>query len=394
MDASDLLINGIPATNVIQEVPTQFVFEFPVPATGTVQVTWAAAHGIHDITVNPKALVTTNWTYRLDPNAMPASVYISEFMARNDSIIRDEEGDYSDWIELYNAGTTAVNMAGWYLTDQTNNLRMWRFPSVTIPANSYLLVFASGKDKTNAAARLHTNFQLAGGGEYLALVDPDLIVASEFSPTFPAQLQDVSYGRDRLNPLITGFFYTPTPNAANSTSGAGVAPEVRFSRPSGTFVSGQPFSLELSTPYAGVEIRYLLITNASGALTNIPTRQFPALHESDFDFGGDRGAGADLPARYVPGGAADRVLYPDRWKCGDQQFGYPDGAVVQLRSGGGAEHVRTTTGRNDDLRTNQRQDLSHQSPGDDGTDGDAPAWFEHAWLRQGQFCHGNLQRIQ
>ena len=121
--------------------------------------------------------------------------YISEFMALNDSTRADQDGDYSDWIEIHNPTTGAVNMSGWHLTDEADNLDKWQFPSVTIPAGGYLLVFASGKDRAVTGSELHTDFKLSGDGEYLALVRPDgLTVAHEFSPEFPRQVEDVSYG--------------------------------------------------------------------------------------------------------------------------------------------------------------------------------------------------------
>ena len=124
-----------------------------------------------------------------------ASVVISEFMAQNTQTLADETGRYPDWIELHNVTSSAVSLDGWYLTDTTNNLTAWRIPAVTLPANGYLVVFASGKDRTNTAAPLHTNFQLNEKGEYLALVMPDgVTVASQFYPVFPNQSKDISYG--------------------------------------------------------------------------------------------------------------------------------------------------------------------------------------------------------
>jgi len=122
-------------------------------------------------------------------------VIINEFMAVNNSTLRDEDGEYSDWIELLNTGENEVNLAGWYLTDTAGNLSKWAFPNVTIRAGAYLVLFASNKDRTDPTARLHTNFRLDGGGEYLALVRPDgVTIASEFSPAYPDQAGDESFG--------------------------------------------------------------------------------------------------------------------------------------------------------------------------------------------------------
>ncbi|MEO8429443.1 MAG: lamin tail domain-containing protein, partial [Verrucomicrobiota bacterium] len=124
-----------------------------------------------------------------------SQVLISEFMASNTRILADQDGDYSDWIEIHNSGSIPVNLADWYLTDSDTQLNKWKFPSVSLDANGYLVVFASGKDRAAAGAQLHANFSLAAQGEYLALVQPDgTTVASEFAPQYPEQLPDYSYG--------------------------------------------------------------------------------------------------------------------------------------------------------------------------------------------------------
>jgi hypothetical protein len=146
------------------------------------------------------------------------SPIISEFMAANSISISDDDGDKSDWIEIFNGTTNNVSLLGWYLTDTTNNLRKWQFPAVTLAPNSYMLVFASEKDRRNPEAPLHTNFRLNDNGEYLALVQPNgTNIASHFFPRFPLQADDVSYGfasdvRDAIlvNTNVLARAYVPT----------------------------------------------------------------------------------------------------------------------------------------------------------------------------------------
>jgi hypothetical protein len=122
-------------------------------------------------------------------------IRINEFLAVNDIGLDDEDRDESDWIEIYNAGTDTVNLDGWYLTDDVNELGKWAFPGVMLGPDAYLVVFASGKDRTDPLGTLHTNFKLKGSGEYLGLVHPDgQTVVSEFFPNYPQQAPDVSYG--------------------------------------------------------------------------------------------------------------------------------------------------------------------------------------------------------
>ncbi len=128
-------------------------------------------------------------------NAPAPDLVISEFMAANNGTLRDEDGDLSDWIEIQNAGNVPAGLDGWFLTDNAGNLKKWRFPATNLAANAYLVVFASEKDRRTPGAPLHTNFRLATGGEYLALVRPDgVTVASQFTPSYPPQVPDVSYG--------------------------------------------------------------------------------------------------------------------------------------------------------------------------------------------------------
>ena len=102
-----------------------------------------------------------------------ARLYITEFMADNRTTIEDEDGDASDWIEIFNSGTDPVNLEGYFLTDTADTLTMWSFPAVEIAENGFLLVFASGKDRRDPESELHANFRLSNDGEYLALVQPD-----------------------------------------------------------------------------------------------------------------------------------------------------------------------------------------------------------------------------
>lgn len=131
---------------------------------------------------------------------LQAQIIISEFLADNVSGIKDENDSRQDWIELYNSSSSTVSVSGWWLTDKTTNTALWQFPNVSIPANGTLLVWASGKDRRIAGQPLHTNFSLAKSGEYLGLYKPHATtgqpeLVNDFSPSYPAQATDVSYGR-------------------------------------------------------------------------------------------------------------------------------------------------------------------------------------------------------
>jgi subtilisin-like proprotein convertase family protein len=121
---------------------------------------------------------------------------ITEFMAANSSTLADEDGEFTDWIEIFNPGPFTINLLNWSLTDNASNLGKWKFPATNMVPGQYLVVFASNKNRRTPGRELHTSFRLdANPPEFLALVLPNgSTVASQFSPSFPAQLTDVSYG--------------------------------------------------------------------------------------------------------------------------------------------------------------------------------------------------------
>ncbi len=141
---------------------------------------------------------------------------INEFLAINDNGLVDEDGDDSDWVEIFNPGLLAAPLDGHYLTDDPLDLTKWQFPATSVPGLGYLVVFASDKDRT-AGSELHTNFRLDGDGDYLALVEPDgSTILTEFAPLYPPQQANVSYGFHG-DPLVEKALFPPTPGAPNNS---------------------------------------------------------------------------------------------------------------------------------------------------------------------------------
>ncbi len=199
-----------------------------------------------------------------------ADPVITEFLAANSKILADEEGKFSDWIEVHNPDATPVNLAGWFLTDTAAEKNKWAFPAVTLPAGGYLIVRASGENRRDPARPLHTNFELNSDGEYLALIKPDgRTAATEFAPAFPAQSGNISYGVTQPTAAgelpVRGFFRTPTPGARNGGAATLFLPErVVFSRASGPFTG--TIAVTLSGAGAGQRIRYTVTApTAAGA---------------------------------------------------------------------------------------------------------------------------------
>ena len=188
-----------------------------------------------------------------------ADVVITELMADNDGALADEDGDFSDWLELHNSGTDSVDLDGWFLFDDPDGLG-WRFPSIVLGPDEFVVVFASGKDRSPAGGELHTSFRLDSSGEYLGLYQPDSVsVAYEFAPGFPPQREDYSYGFEMEAGVIQDspvYFGSPTPGSANGAGFQGFVSDVVLSHESGFY--GQAFEVSLQTETPEAVIRYTL----------------------------------------------------------------------------------------------------------------------------------------
>ena len=145
------------------------------------------------------------------------NIFINEFCAINDNFYSDEFGEYNDWIELFNAGNEAVNIAGLYMTDNFSSLRKYRFPNTnpgltTIPSKGYLLLWA---DNDTEQGILHLNFKLDGEIEQIGLLEANGIDFID-SVSYINQYADTTFGRipDGTGPW---FYMLPTPKSKNST---------------------------------------------------------------------------------------------------------------------------------------------------------------------------------
>jgi hypothetical protein len=258
VDAGDLLINGVPASGISVTGPGRYLFTFPQPANGAVSVAWSTTHGIVDFAANPFA--GGPWSYTLDPNFQLPQIRINEVLAANITGLADEDlpPEPQDWIEIWNYGPTAVNLNGYSLTDDRDDPGRWTFPATNLASGQFLVVFASGKDRkspTNSTHRLHTNFKLNPNGEYLGLYNAELprVAITEFTPEYPEQRNDYSYGYDTTNSLK--YFASPSPGAANGASAiAAILPPPHFNVDRGMFET--PFTLILSSPVPGASILY------------------------------------------------------------------------------------------------------------------------------------------
>lgn len=151
---------------------------------------------------------------------LPDAVVLNEVVASN-ATFTDQDGDTPDWFELHNPGSVEVELQGWTIGD---NESQWTFPAVEIEPGGYLLVFASGKDRTAVGGELHTNFKLSKEGDSLKLVDTAGLVRDEIS-AMPRQIIDVAYGRDSAGDV--SYLTSSTPGAANAARAVDMRPVVR-----------------------------------------------------------------------------------------------------------------------------------------------------------------------
>ena len=144
---------------------------------------------------------------------------INELSANNSTIAVDEDGEYDDWVELYNNSDETIALAGYHLSDDAGDLEKWPFPTVSIAPGEYLILWA---DRDSIVLDdLHTNFRLSAGGEVLSLSDADGQLIDQVD--FPDQYEDITFGR--LENGTGSFTYLhPTFNAENTTA-IGIAEE-------------------------------------------------------------------------------------------------------------------------------------------------------------------------
>jgi len=188
----------------------------------------------------------------------PQTAGVGEEEGEDIDIDEDTPDSESDWIELFNAGSEAVNLTGWSLTDDNGKPRKWYFPAgSTIAAGGYLLVLATGFDvgPANGTTYLHTNFKLSSDGEYLGLINAAGAVVSEIAPALPPQSYFHSYVR-----LADGgyaFSDTATPGASNTgTLFTAISQPPDFSHVGGFHAAA--FYLQIASPDPSAVVHYTL----------------------------------------------------------------------------------------------------------------------------------------
>ena len=186
------------------------------------------------------------------PFQVQSQVYINEFMASNTGLTVDPDfKESADWIELYNSGTSEINIGGYFLTDNFNDKQKWQIPAGTsIDPGGFLIIWA---DSNNTG--LHTSFNISASGEELAIFTVSGELADSVS--FGVQEPNISMGRKTDGGSSWAFFTKPTPGAENSIETyTGITQNVpQYSVFGGIFKSA--VTLEITNTFGG-EIRYTL----------------------------------------------------------------------------------------------------------------------------------------
>ncbi|MHC4131196.1 MAG: CotH kinase family protein, partial [Planctomycetota bacterium] len=174
---------------------------------------------------------------------------INEVMASNNETYVDPQGEYDDWIEIYNSTNLVIDIGGMYLEDRGNR---WQIPTdrpseTTIVPYGYLVIWADNDDGDEPG--LHTNFKLNADDDEVSLYDANDVLVDFI--LFEEQNQDISYGR---YPDVSENWFVmeiPTPGGGNAM---GLAGAVHFSRPGGTFTTN--FDVSLATVSSTASIYY------------------------------------------------------------------------------------------------------------------------------------------
>ncbi len=174
-----------------------------------------------------------------------ATIVINEVLSSNNQNFADEEGDFEDWIELFNHGSTDIRLWGYGLTDDEDDFYRWVFPDTSIAPGEFMIIWASGKDRSTPGEPLHASFRISREGEPLRLTDPGGAMADTVPPVnIPT---DYSYGRKPDGSEHWAFFADPTPGRPNVSEGMERLPHSpQFSHAGGFYK--EPFYLTLSLP--------------------------------------------------------------------------------------------------------------------------------------------------
>ena len=216
-----------------------------------------------------KLLLLVITIFLITINTIGQGVLINEFMSDNETTIEDKDGDFSDWIELYNTSDSAINLLNYSLSDDASQLNKWGFPQVIMLPHDFLLIFASGKNSIDTI-ELHSNFKISSSGEKIFLSKTGGVIIDQ---TISINLaDDVSYGRIPDGDINWFRINTPSPARTNNYSN-----QFLFSNEEGFYTSSFYLKIE---PLLNDTVFYTL----NGSLPTENSNVFPDSILMDFNY--------------------------------------------------------------------------------------------------------------
>ena len=199
-------------------------------------------------------LAAVAWNTAAAEEELHPVIMISEVMASNDSVATYPKAGYTDWVEIFNSGDTAVDLGGWGLSDNPEKPGKWQFPDgTTIRPGEYRVILCDKDEEKSGGAELHASFTISRkSGEVITLTDAEGAVHDRI--TLPEMKTDISFGRSQED----GGLYCydpPTPFTANSGGFAGYAAAPSFSEEPGFYDSAR--HLRITVP-EGTQVFYTL----------------------------------------------------------------------------------------------------------------------------------------
>jgi hypothetical protein len=194
--------------------------------------------------------------YFLSLFSAKGQVLINEYSAANYDTYADDDGEFEDWVELYNTTGAAIDISGWYLSDKANNPSKWMVPSsFIVPANGVAIIYCSGRDEL-VLGNAHSNFKITQtkGNEVLMLTDGGNVFRDSIR-VLPNQ-NSHTRGRETNGSAIWSVFTNGTPNANNTGAMQEYTATPVFSQIGGYYSSA--VSLTLTSLDPGDEIYYTL----------------------------------------------------------------------------------------------------------------------------------------
>ena len=184
-------------------------------------------------------------------------ILVNEIMPSNENAATDKFGDNSDWIEIYNSEDYVVNLKNWALTDNPDKATYWKFPDVYIEPQSFLLIYASGRD-IRTGVELHTNFKISHITEGVYLFNSQRELVSYIPPMCVPRNFSLGYAQDGVPPIQV---LTPSPGETNNFSdtvsiGTYTPSDILFSKEPGFY--NDSFYVTLTTTEPNVSIYYTL----------------------------------------------------------------------------------------------------------------------------------------